>query len=250
MDENKHTIRPADLALWFLAGVIAVALTLVAPRLGAGVTGILLVTIIVFLIHPILQLPFIRKVSSRRAKLRRFAVAMGIVIVATVICGFYVWPEPDRAHISITSCEFPYPLSTERQPAINILFRNHGLVGADLYGRYESFLRDIPTEEAQKIKLEDELFTRMRDSTRIFLKVLNYQIPPDVERYTTDFGPYLTEDDLQNINHGNLALYVMGTLQYRDTAGCREINYCVYTQGRAIFSCHHHNDEMMSCERN
>ena len=147
---------------------------------------------------------------------------------------FYRIEQPDRAHVSITRFEIPYPFSVGKQPAINIVFRNHGQAGADVYGHYESFLRNIPTQEEQKIKLEDGLFTRMQDTTQFkmqFQKVLPYQVPSDdAERFTTTFGPFLKDNDLQDTKTGSLALYVMGMLRYTDGAGCREINYCLYTQ--------------------
>ncbi len=51
--------RSLDVALWFVAAFLALALMLIAPKLGRGVTVVILALMVACTIHPVLQLPWV-----------------------------------------------------------------------------------------------------------------------------------------------------------------------------------------------
>jgi hypothetical protein len=89
---QREGTTPGDVALWFLAAFVALALQLTAPKMGREVTLIGLVAMVGCLIHPISQLSMVKKAKARRTKRLWFLAAMAFA--ATLVAGFgvYVWP--------------------------------------------------------------------------------------------------------------------------------------------------------------
>lgn len=83
--------RSVDLALWLLAGIMAIVLLLATPKLGADSTGrtvvvVLLVLVFLFVVHPVWNLERIR--GSRL----RFWCALAVIAIALSAFGRFVWP--------------------------------------------------------------------------------------------------------------------------------------------------------------
>ena len=100
MPAKQGGISSGDLALWFLAAFMALGLFLAAPRIGRGLTAIVLLAMFGCLVHPISQLPFIKGI--RRTTIKTFALIGLSFIAATLIGGFglYVWPPIKRHPLS------------------------------------------------------------------------------------------------------------------------------------------------------
>jgi hypothetical protein len=90
-EEKQSQISTGDKVLWFLAAAMALTLVLLAPKLSANLTGriiaaVLLVSLFLCILHPILQIPIIKRTSIRQA--------FGVVIAACAVglLGWFVWP--------------------------------------------------------------------------------------------------------------------------------------------------------------
>lgn len=77
---------------WFLAVFIALALLLLAPKIGRSTTFVALIAMACCLIHPIKQLGIVRDASSHRMKRCWFSILMGLAIAMIVIFAIFVWP--------------------------------------------------------------------------------------------------------------------------------------------------------------
>src|SRR5271166_479146 len=92
MRERQEGISSSDIALWFLAAFMALGLFLAAPKIGQGLTAIVLIGMFGCLVHPIWQLPFIKRID--RVTIRAFSFVGLLLLAATLIGGFglYVCP--------------------------------------------------------------------------------------------------------------------------------------------------------------
>lgn len=92
MAQKREGISSGDIALWCLAAFMTLGLLLVAPKVGRGVTLIVLIAMVGCLVHPIWQLPAVRHAKSSYTKSFRF---VGLMVFATSLItafGIYVWP--------------------------------------------------------------------------------------------------------------------------------------------------------------
>jgi len=89
---ERERISPGDVALWFLAAFMALGLFLAAPKLGRELTVVVLVAMLGCLIHPIWQLPLVKKANSQGTKLAWFSLLMALAIALVTSFGFYVLP--------------------------------------------------------------------------------------------------------------------------------------------------------------
>jgi hypothetical protein len=89
---NEDGISPGDIVLWLLAACMALALLLLAPKVGPKVTFVVLALMFLCLPYPIFQLPIVKQASgSKRRKL-----IIGFVLLAAFSVsafGYYVWPQ-------------------------------------------------------------------------------------------------------------------------------------------------------------
>jgi hypothetical protein len=83
---------------WFLAAVMALALLLLAPKVGREVTAVVLILMIALLIHPIWKLNVVQRAPSISAKCKRFGIIMLPTVVLVASFGAYVWP-PIKRHL-------------------------------------------------------------------------------------------------------------------------------------------------------
>jgi len=105
MRANPEGISSGDIALWFWAAFMALGLFLAAPKIGRGLTAIVLVAMFGCVVHPIWQLPFIRKTNHVSVKVSSFT---GFLLVAAALIGgfgFYVWPPIKRHTLTATERE-------------------------------------------------------------------------------------------------------------------------------------------------
>lgn len=86
-----------NVALWFLAAFMALALFLLAPKIGRGVTVVVLVAMFASLVHPVWQLQAVRTAPGRNIKAWRFVGFMVVVSLLIALFGIWVWP-PIRRH--------------------------------------------------------------------------------------------------------------------------------------------------------
>src|SRR4051812_48893714 len=71
-----------NLTLWFVATFMALALLLLAPKVGRPLTAIIVLAMAVCLIHPLWQLQFVQRGSSAVNKISRFIIVFLIASVA------------------------------------------------------------------------------------------------------------------------------------------------------------------------
>jgi hypothetical protein len=83
---------------WYLAAVMALALFLLAPKVGRDVTSVVLIFIFILLVHPIWKLNFVQRPTSNSQKVRRFGIVMLPTIILAASFGAYVWP-PVKRHL-------------------------------------------------------------------------------------------------------------------------------------------------------
>jgi len=98
----KDRISTADVALWTLTCVMALALLLLAPQLGANSTGrtvIVVISVAVFAcsVHPTLHSPWLHSNTSRR-------IVLCFVGVGTAAFGWILWPY--SLNVSPTNVRF------------------------------------------------------------------------------------------------------------------------------------------------
>jgi hypothetical protein len=81
---------------WFLASVMALALLLLAPKVGRGLTAMVSIAMILLLIQPIWKLGLVQHASSTVRKNGIFVIIMMIAVVFVSVLGAYVWPPIKR----------------------------------------------------------------------------------------------------------------------------------------------------------
>jgi hypothetical protein len=110
-------VARGDIALWCLAGVMAVALYL-APQKTSLWTCASLVCMAALAAHPTLYLPWVRNATDRKAKASRSIVAMSGMMVLIVLYGWTVWP-PVPYYRNLTQKEkeqFMEILKSQKEP--------------------------------------------------------------------------------------------------------------------------------------
>jgi hypothetical protein len=103
MHPQQEGISAGDIALWFLAAFMTLGLSLAAPKIGRVSTVIVLIAMFVCLVHPIAQLPFIRRIHRAAAKIPLLVGLLLSVALVVSAFGFYVWP-PIKRH-TLTAIE-------------------------------------------------------------------------------------------------------------------------------------------------
>ena len=89
---NQDGISPGDIVLWLLAACMALALLLLAPKVGPKVTFVVLTLMFLCLPYPISQLPIVKQASgSNKRKLIGGFVLLAAFWVSAF--GYYVWPQ-------------------------------------------------------------------------------------------------------------------------------------------------------------
>jgi hypothetical protein len=86
---------------WYLAAVIALALFLLAPRVGRDVTSAVLIFIFVLLVHLVWKLNFVQRTTSNSQKARRFGIVMLPTIILAASFSAYVWPPIKRHPLTV-----------------------------------------------------------------------------------------------------------------------------------------------------
>ncbi|HXX00097.1 MAG TPA: hypothetical protein VEJ00_02705 [Candidatus Acidoferrales bacterium] len=95
---KEHRATPKQKGLdvgWYLAAVMAVGLSLAAPKIGQAATACGLVLMAAFLVHPIWTLSLVQR---GRKRWLNFSSAMLVAACVLTTFGFWVWP-PIRRHI-------------------------------------------------------------------------------------------------------------------------------------------------------
>ena len=86
---------------WFLAAVMALALLLLAPKVGREVTTIVLIAMSALLVHPIWKLNFIQRAASISRRCGRLAIIILPTIILVGSFGAYVWPPIKRHTLTV-----------------------------------------------------------------------------------------------------------------------------------------------------
>jgi hypothetical protein len=113
-----------DVALWFLAGFMALGILLVAPKVGQIATVVVLIGMAVCLIHPLWKIPYVRKAPSTKQRRIRFAESLIVSSIVLIMFGIYVWPPARRHHLDEREWQaFQKPLRSqaEQREKIQIL---------------------------------------------------------------------------------------------------------------------------------
>lgn len=85
---------------WFLATFLALALLLIAPKLGRSVTVVTLIAMIACLAHPVSKLGFVQAASTLLLRYVRFGACMLAGVALVIAFGAYVWPPIKRHTLS------------------------------------------------------------------------------------------------------------------------------------------------------
>ncbi len=96
---RSEKIKPANTKLdkgWFLAAFMALALLLIAPKIGRAITAVLLVGMASCLVHPIWHLGSVQRASPHSLRNWRFAGILLIALISVGLFGAYVWPSIKR----------------------------------------------------------------------------------------------------------------------------------------------------------
>lgn len=150
-----------------------------------------------------------------------------------------------RSHLHIRSFQ-PSPMASGKMAMLNVYYRNDGQAPLEMQTFCNVFVAEFPDNLLMQGEREDQLFETMRN-----------RIPPDdspiphttmpvaAERWTTCFGPYLSAQHFRLLQEGKAAIYFVGTMRYRDSAGTHETNFCVltHTDPAVVFTCQRHNEE-------
>ena len=97
---------------------MALALALLAPKIGRPITIAVLFAMAACLIHPIAQLKAVREAPSIKTKAWRFAGIMTLAITLVTAFGIYVWPPfPYYKKLTVTVREkFMSVLQSQKEP--------------------------------------------------------------------------------------------------------------------------------------
>jgi hypothetical protein len=92
---TNHSQQPASKldAGWFLAAFMALALLLLAPKIGQTITIVVLIAMVGCLVHPLSQLTWVRSSITPKIKAIRFSFLLAATMVAVGLFGIYVWPS-------------------------------------------------------------------------------------------------------------------------------------------------------------
>ena len=94
--KKQEFISRGDVALWCLAGVMAVALYLAPEKTPLWICAGL-VCMVALATHPTLYLPWVRQARSTRIRLRRSVAALLVMATIVGLYGWTIWP-PARRH--------------------------------------------------------------------------------------------------------------------------------------------------------
>ena len=96
---RSEKIKPATTKLdkgWFLAAFMALALLLIAPKIGRAITAVVLVAMASCLVHPIWHLSIVQQASRHSIRNWRFAGISLVALISMGLFGVYVWPPIKR----------------------------------------------------------------------------------------------------------------------------------------------------------
>jgi hypothetical protein len=96
---RSEKIKPATTKLdkgWFLATLMALVLFLIAPKIGRGITAVVLVAMASFVVNPIWHLGVVQQASPYSTRNWRFAGIMSVALISIAVFGIYVWPPIKR----------------------------------------------------------------------------------------------------------------------------------------------------------
>jgi hypothetical protein len=115
MRGQTHHGGKVDVALWWLAAFMALALLLLAPKIGRVITVVVLVGMEACLVHPLWQIGWVQRASGAK-KIKRY---VAILLAASVIVsafGIYVWPPLRRHRLDESeAAAFEKPLKDQRE---------------------------------------------------------------------------------------------------------------------------------------
>jgi len=96
---------------------MALVLLLLAPKMGRFLTIVVLVAMTGCLVHPILELAWVRNAVLQKTKSIRFVFLMIVAVALVGIFGVYVWPPSRRHTLSESeSRAFASPLMAQTSP--------------------------------------------------------------------------------------------------------------------------------------
>jgi hypothetical protein len=85
---------------WFLAAFLALALLLIAPKVGRPATVVVLLLMVGCLVPPLRNLRFIREAPTVFSREMRFVLCLLVGVLVVGFLGVYVWPPIKRHTLS------------------------------------------------------------------------------------------------------------------------------------------------------
>jgi hypothetical protein len=151
-------------------------------------------------------------------------------------------PKASRSHLHILRFEL-HPLVPGENVKMNVYFTNNGQVPAEWEGFFRWHRIETPRSGEREAQ-ENKLFATFLEEAKR-LKPVRNTIPVNAERFVTDNGPLITEEQIAELKSGKYILYLTGRFIYRDPTGTHRTDYCLATFGdpSTHFFCHRHNEE-------
>lgn len=241
---QKEGISSGDIALWFLAAFMALGLLLLAPKLGRHATFIVLIAMFSCLIHPVWQLPVVKRAQSMGRKIFLFSSFMVLAAVLIASFGVYVWPESKRAVI-VTKIEVrPYQLG--RAASVNVHFINRDSPDVQFNGFWQLWVwHDVMVpggDPLEQRKIEDDNWADFIKATkdRSAREHVDLTLPMGTEKNLLE-EVIFTDDDMRALISGEKSLYITGLI--RDVDGDHVTPYCAIKTPHALAMvyCQGHN---------
>jgi hypothetical protein len=155
-------------------------------------------------------------------------------------------PSPSRSHIHITAVEL-----VSANPGEVIQVRTHfendgGAPITELRNYIAMAVFPFSDDTKTQTMIEDSLFKSAKDYSKD-LPIVPNQVPAHSIILNSDnhgIQP-LTPDLLEKIKRGEYAIYLTGTIAYKDSSALRHSDYCYWTKGdvRGMKLCFVHNQE-------
>lgn len=106
---------------WFLAAFMALALLLIAPKIGRGITATVLIAMTACLVRPIWDLGVVQQAPSHPKRNWRFAGIMLASLISVTLFGIYVWPPIKRHTLTAEErASFETALKPQRGPDLEV----------------------------------------------------------------------------------------------------------------------------------
>jgi hypothetical protein len=196
---------------------------------GGGILGVVLISVQIFVNEKSQQklqgqLDTIEKNTKTPPNI---TVQPPVVNIPPPVVNIPPGPKP-RTYVQVNAMNVDPGFSTDKPFRVNVVYQSHGPIPVDGMNSY-GFMYTLPGPPPLTKKREDEIwaaFIKHIDKEPISRSGLGV----GQGGFFTLNGTPLSETELENMRTGAMILYVVGTFQYKDSAGTHTTNYCSWLQ--------------------